>query len=68
MDRTIDASETEPPFPFRVQHRGYWFYIDDTDIQSKVFLRYLVGMYKSRIGTRQAEGAAPQLVLPIGGK
>ena len=23
-------------------------------------------MYKSRIGSRQAQGAAPQLVLPVG--
>ena len=73
MERTIDTpvqilvSETEPPYPFRVQHRGYWFYVDDTDIESKVFLRYLVGMYKSRIGSKQAEGVAPQLVLPVGG-
>jgi hypothetical protein len=47
--------------------RGYWFYVDDSDTESKVFLRFLVGLYKSRIGSRQAQDAAPQLVLPIGG-
>ena len=73
MDRTIDApiqilnSETEPPFPYRVQHRNHWFYVDDSDTESKLFLRFLVGLYKSRIGTRQAQDAAPQLVLPVGG-
>ena len=73
IDRTIDApiqilnSETEPPFPYRVQHRGHWYFVDDSDIESKLFLRFLVGLYKSRIGARQAQDAAPQLVLPVGG-
>jgi len=73
IDRTIDApirilsAETEPAFPYRVQHRGHWFYVDDADTDSKMFLRYLVGLYKSRIGTRQAQDASPQLVLPVGG-
>ncbi len=62
----IRFSETEPPYPYRVKHRGYWFYVDDSDINSKVFLRHLVGLYKSRIGTKQAQDKAPQLVLPIG--
>ena len=49
------------------EHRDHWFYVDDSDTESKVFLRLLVGLYKSRIGTRQAQDAAPQLVLPVGG-
>ena len=73
MDRTIDApiqigySATEPAFPYRVQHRDYWFYVDDSDPESKLFMRFLVGLYRSRIGSRQAQDAAPQLVLPVGG-
>ena len=73
MDRTIDApvqiltSETEPQSPYRVKHRDHWFYVDDSEAESRVFLRHLVGLYKSRIGTRQAQDAAPQLVLPVGG-
>ena len=73
MDRTIDASiqirtsETEPPFPYRVKHRDHWIYVDDSDAESRAFLRYIVGLYKPRIGTRQGQDAAPQLVLPVGG-
>ena len=63
----ILSSEQEPPFPYRVQHRGYWFYVEDSDLMSREFLEVMVGVYTSRIGSKQAEDAAPQLVLPVGG-
>jgi hypothetical protein len=63
----ILSSEEEPPFPYRVQHRGYWFYVDDLEIDSKVFLEVLVAAYSSRVGSKQAGDSAPQVVLPVGG-
>lgn len=62
----IRYATTMPPSIYRVQHRGYWFYIDDADTKSKQFLSLLVFAYSSRIGSRSATSSAPQLVLPIG--
>ena len=63
----IRSSKEVPPFPYRVQHRGYWFYVDDTEIESKVFLEVMVAAYSSRVGSKGAQDAQPQLVLPVGG-
>jgi hypothetical protein len=63
----IQHSEKEPPFPYRVQHRGYWFYVDDADVQSKMFLEAMVAAYASRVGMKQTDDGQPQLVLPVGG-
>jgi hypothetical protein len=63
----IGHSRERPDFPYRVQHRGYWFYVDDTDLNSKVFLEAMVAAYTSRIGSQQAGQASPQIVLPVGG-
>ena len=63
----IRSSLEEPSFPYRVQQRGYWFYIDDSEIDSKVFLEAVVAAYSSRVGSKQAGDAAPQVVLPVGG-
>ena len=57
---------TMPSSIYRVQHRGYWYYIDDADTKSKQFLSLLVFAYSSRIGSRPATSPEPQLVLPIG--
>ena len=73
MERTIESavrirySEQEPASSYRVEHRGYWFYVDDADLTSRAFLEGMVWMYESRVGSRQAGDAAPQLVLPVGG-
>jgi len=63
----IRSSKLEPPFPYRVQHRGYWFYIDDTEINSKVFMEAMVAAYSSRVGSKQAGEDKPQVVIPVGG-
>jgi hypothetical protein len=63
----IHHSEETPPFPYRVQHRGYWFYVDDTEIESKVVLEAIVAAFTSRVGSKEARDEAPQLVLPLGG-
>lgn len=63
----IRSSQQEPVYPYRIQHRGYWFYVDDTDLESKIFLEVLVAAYSSRVGSRQADDEGPQVVLPVGG-
>jgi hypothetical protein len=63
----IRSSGERPPSPYRIEHRGYWFYVDDHDIDSKVFFEAVVAAYSSRVGSKQAGDAQPQVVLPVGG-
>ena len=52
----IRSTKEEPAFPYRVQHRGYCFYVDDADINSRVFLEAMVAAYSSRVGSKLAGG------------
>jgi hypothetical protein len=63
----IQSSKEEPQFPYRIQHRGYWFYVDDSDLESKIFLEALVAVYSSRVGSKRPDDAPPQIVIPAGG-
>ncbi len=63
----IRSSKEEPQFPYRIQHRGYWFYVDDSDLESKIFLELLVTVYSSRVGSKRPDDAPPQIVIPAGG-
>lgn len=63
----IRSSKDRPSYPYRIQHRGYWFYVDDTELESKAFLEAVVAAYTSRVGSKQAGDLAPQVVLPVGG-
>lgn len=61
----IRSSREEPSVPYNVQHRGYWFYIDDTEIASRIFLEGMVAAYSSRVGSKQLnEEGQPQVVIP----
>jgi hypothetical protein len=49
-----------------VQYRGWWYYVDDADVDSKrafVFLRMLVGL---RLHEGSQKLAAPVLTIPVG--
>ena len=63
----IHSSTKAPPFPYSIQHRGYWFYIDDSELESKMFFEALVAAYSSRVGSKEAHDEKPQIVLPLGG-
>jgi hypothetical protein len=63
----IRSAHSQPNARYRIQHRGYWFYIDDTDASSKRLFATLVQAYSSRIGSMSATSNAPQIVLPAGG-
>jgi len=47
-----------------VRHRGHWFYIDDTDLQSKSTFNLLLQLFALQSGT-PAE-PSPVLTLPVG--
>ncbi len=61
----IRHSEEEPAAPYRIRHRGYWFYIDETDLESKRLFQVAVEGYQSRLGSVAAD-AAPLISLPLG--
>ena len=61
----IRHSSQEPASPYWVRHRGYWFYIDDTDLESKRIFETIVTAYQSRLGS-VAPDAGPVLTLPVG--
>lgn len=50
----------------QVMHRGFCFYVDDTDVGSKQILEGLVSIYVSRIGGVSGRGSEPQVVIPVG--
>jgi hypothetical protein len=60
-------SQTWPPVgaAVAVQHRGHWFYIDDTDLNSKSTFALLSQLFALQAGG--AESTTPVLTLPIGG-
>ena len=47
-----------------IKHRGYWFYIDDKDLNSKSTFNLLGQLFSLQAGGVKAE--APVLTLPIG--
>ena len=50
-----------------VQHKGYWFYIDERDRDTKATFALLVELARLQLSTDKG-GNAPLLTLPIGGR
>ena len=48
----------------RVNYRGHWFYIDDSDLESKSTFTLLAQTFALQAG--KAEGIVPVLTLPVG--
>ncbi len=63
----IRHSREQPASVYRIQHRGYWFYIDETDSTSKQIFTGLITLSTSRFGSVIPGQGSPTLVLPIGG-
>jgi len=61
----IRHSSQEPASPYRIRHRGYWFYIDETDLESKRIFETLVTVFQSRLGSVEPT-AGPLITLPVG--
>jgi len=47
-----------------VYYRGNWFYIDDSDLESKATLSLLSQVFALQAG--ESEGIVPVLTLPVG--
>jgi len=62
----IRFSESNPNTDLAVQHRGYWFYIPDTDFASRYTFFTLSGLVRLGLSQTSAQ-EAPVLTLSVGG-
>jgi hypothetical protein len=49
-----------------VAYRDYWFYIDDTDVRTKMFYFMVRTLWSISMASAADQGAAPVLTIPIG--
>jgi len=59
-------SESKPKADLAVQHRGYWFYISDTDFASRATFFTLSELIRLGLSKTSVQDS-PVLTLPIGG-
>lgn len=64
MDIRVSAEPAKDAF-LSVEHRGYWFYIDDRDLGSKRTLGLLTSLVRLTISAGGAQNV-PVLTLPVG--
>jgi hypothetical protein len=66
--RVRSAKESEPPAHAHVaiQHQGYWFYIDDTDQDTKTTFSLLMELARMELSAKG--GSEPLLTIPLGGR
>ena len=61
----IESRKTRPAEPaVAVRYRGRWFFIDDSDLESKSTFSMLSQIFALQAG--KAEGIVPVLTLPVG--
>jgi len=60
----IKSSESEPDSHLRIKHRGHWFYIDESDLQSRQSFAMINALFAVVGGT--VPGAAPVMTIPVG--
>jgi hypothetical protein len=62
----IHASKDEPKrAAVAVKHRGYWFYIDETDADTKLFYLTLRAVWDVGIAAAADKKAQPVLTIPV---
>ena len=65
-DIHIHASENRPKgASVAVEYRGYWFYIDDTDMRTKLFYHLVRTLWSVSIAAAGDQRAAPVLTIPV---
>ena len=65
-DIRIHTSEGKPEgASVSVKYRGYWYYIDQTDIHSKLFYNMVRILWSVSIAAAADKRAAPVLTLPV---
>ena len=60
----IKSSKSEPDSMLRTNYRGYWFYIDDRDMESRKQFALLNALFAVIGGT--VPGANPIMTIPVG--
>ena len=60
----IKSSDSAPGNRLSIEYRGHWFYIDDTDLQSRETFAMMTALFAVVGGT--VPGAHPVLTLPVG--
>jgi hypothetical protein len=64
-DIHIHASKDRPKrAAVAVRHRGYWFYIDDTDMRTKLFYKTLRALWSISIAAGADQRTVPVLTIP----
>ena len=62
----IHSSEVKPArAAVAVKHRGYWFYIDDTDMYTKLFYQLVRILWSFSIANSADTTTAPLLTIPV---
>jgi hypothetical protein len=65
-DIHIHASKDKPErAAVAVKHRGYWFYIDETDMHTKLFYMVVRTLWSVSISAARDVMAAPVLTVPV---
>ena len=65
-DIHIHASMDKPErAAVAVKHRGYWFYIDDADMHTKLFYLMVRTLWTVSIAAGSDQSAAPVLTIPV---
>lgn len=65
-DLHIHASKDKPnQAAVAVKHRGYWFYISDTDMRTKLFYIVVRTLWSVSIARAADHRAAPVLTIPV---
>lgn len=60
----IRSSEKEPEHSLRIRYRDHWFYIEDSDLESKEEFALLNALFAVVGGT--VPGATPVMTIPVG--
>jgi len=64
--RSAKEHKRPPGAHVAVPYKDYWFYIDDTDQETKSTFSLLMEL--ARLELAGKTGPGPQLTLPVGGK
>ena len=66
QDIHIHASKHQPErAAVAVKYRGYWFYINDADMKTKLFYKIVRSLWSVSIAASADQKAAPVLTLPV---
>jgi len=64
--RSVKSDERPPNAHVAISYKGYWFYVDDADQDTKSTFSLLMEL--SRLELAGKSGQAPVLTLPVGGR